>query len=93
MAKLAKKRRLVPYVLDGKQAILDYKNIYLRKSKIWHFSKGVSQVHGFGPKFVFFGQIGSEKGAVLDRKKAILDFKNFSLRKTKIWHFPKGVSP
>ena len=29
-------------VLEGKQAILDYKLVILKKSKIFHFSKGVN---------------------------------------------------
>ena len=36
-------------VLDRKLAFLDYKNMDLKKSQNWHFSKGVSP--WFWPKF------------------------------------------
>ena len=39
-------------VLDGKQAILAFKNNNLRKSKISHFLKEL--VHGFGQKFEIY---------------------------------------
>ena len=37
---------LFDYIVDRKQGFLDYKNDIRRKSKIWHFSKGLT--HGFG---------------------------------------------
>ena len=35
-------------ILEGKNAFLGYKNKKFKKSKNWHFSKGLT--HGFGPK-------------------------------------------
>ena len=39
-------------ILERKNAFLDYKNKKFRKSKNWHFSKGVNI--GFGPKVAIF---------------------------------------
>ena len=34
---------LFDYIVERKQGFLDYKNEIRRKSKIWHFFKGVSE--------------------------------------------------
>ena len=39
-------------ILEGKNAFLSYKNKKFKKSKNWHFSKGLT--HGFGPKMAIF---------------------------------------
>ena len=72
-------------VLDRKPAFADYKNIHLKKSKNWRFSKGVI-VHRFGQSFeisssFFLGQIGYEKvfRIALDRKPASVDYKNIKM--------------
>ena len=39
-------------ILERKKAFLRYKNKKFKKSKIWHFSKGLT--HGFGPKMAIF---------------------------------------
>ena len=77
-------------LLYRKLAILEYKNIHLEKSKILHFSKGVS------PCFlVKNGKIGQNSvfSGLVDRKLAILDYENIDFQKSKILHFLKGVSP
>ena len=40
------------YILERKKAFLTYKNKKLKKSKNWHFFKGIT--HGFGPKIAIF---------------------------------------
>ena len=49
-------------ILERKIAFLGYKNKHFKKSKHWHFSKGVN--HGSGPKmaifFVFLANIVQE---------------------------------
>ena len=39
-------------ILKRKNAFLGYKNKKFKKSKIWHFSKGLT--HGFGRKMAIF---------------------------------------
>ena len=64
-------------LLYRKLAILEHKNIHLEKSKILHFSKGVSPCflvkNGKLSSFFFFSKIGqnSEFCDLVDRKEAI----------------------
>ena len=87
-------------LVDKKLAIVDYKNVDLKKSKLFHFFKGVSP--WFLVKFwkfcsFFFlkktKKIGQKKlfCKLVDRKLPILDYINNELRKFKILHFFKGV--
>ena len=69
-------------ILEWKNAFLGYKNKTFKKSKHWHFPKGLT--HGFGPKnghfskFFFLGNIGHENVFynILERKNAFLGYKN-----------------
>ena len=86
-------------ILERKNAFLGYKNNKLKKSKNWHFSKGVSpwfwsKIGHFSTLF-FLGNIGLENVFydILERKNAFLGCKNKKLKKSKNWHFSKGVSP
>ena len=63
-------------ILQQKNAFLGDKNKKFKKSKIWHFSKGVN--HGFCPKmayfpFSFLGNMGQENVFcdILERKKCL----------------------
>ena len=77
---------------------MDYKKVDLKKSKLFHFSKGVSP--WFLVKFwkfcsFFFlkkKNIGQKKLFCkrVDRKLPILDYINKELRKLKTLHFLKG---
>ena len=71
-------------ILDRKNAFLDYKNINLKKSKNWDFSKGVSPrfFSNFFHVFVL-GKICQESvfHDILERKNAFLDYKNKKLKK------------
>ena len=64
-------------LLYRKLAILEYKNIHLEKSKILHFSKGVSTCflvkNGKFSSFFFFSKIGQNSVFcdLVDRKQAI----------------------
>ena len=86
-------------ILEGKNAFLGYKNKKFKKSKNWHFSKGVNpwfwSKNGHFPNFFFNGNIGQENVLydVVERKNAFLGYKNKKLRKSKSWDFSKGVSP
>ena len=86
-------------ILEGKNAFLAYKNKKFKKSKNWHFSKGVNPCfwskNGHFPNFFFKGNIGQENVLydILERKYAFLGYKIKKLRKSKSWEFPKGVSP
>ena len=85
-------------ILERKNAFPGYKNKKFKKSKNWHFSKGLT--HGFGPKMAifptfFFGIIGQENILydILERKNAFLVYKRKKVKKSKNWHFSKGVKP
>ena len=83
-------------LVDKKLAIMDYKNVDLKKSKLFHFSKGVSP--WFLVKFwkfcsFFFLKKKKKKGQkklfckLVDRKLPILDYINKELRKFKVLYF------
>ena len=85
-------------MLERKNAFLGYKNKKIKKSKNWHFSKGLT--HCFGPKmaifptFFFLGNIGQENilNDILERKNAFLGYKNKMFKKSKNGHISKGVN-
>ena len=86
-------------ILDGKNAFLGYKNKKFKKSKNWHFCKGVNP--GFWYKYGHFSNLfffrQYRPGKCLLRyfrtKNAFLGYKNKKLKKSKNWHFSKGVNP
>ena len=70
----------------------------MKKSKYWHFSKGVnpsffSKMAIFPP--FFYGNIGQENVFcdILEPKNAFLGYKNNKFKTSRNWHFSKGVSP
>ena len=85
-------------ILERKIAILGYKNIKFKKSKNWHFSKGVNPwfwaKNGHFSNF-FLGNIAQENVFydILQRKISFLGYKNKKFKKSKTWHFCKGVNP
>ena len=85
-------------ILERKNAFPGYNNKKLKKSKNWHFLKGLT--HGFGPKMAIFptfflGNIGQENVFydILERENAFLGYKNKKFKKSKNWHFSKRVNP
>ena len=85
--------------LQRKNAFLGYKNKQFKKSKNWHFSKGVSPWFlskiGHFSNIFFLGNIGQGNVFydILERKNAFLGYKNKRFKKSKNWHLSKGVSP
>ena len=85
-------------ILERKKAFLGYKNNKFKKSKNWHFSKGVKpwfwSKNGHFSKF-FLGNIGQENVFydILERKNAFQGYKNKKFKKSKNWNFSKGVNP
>ena len=85
-------------ILEGKIAFLGYKNKSFKKSKNWHFSKGVNpwfwSKNGHFSNFCFSGNIGQENVFydILERNNAFLGDKNKKFTQSKIWHFSKGVN-
>ena len=78
--------------LERKNAFLDYKNKKFKKSKNWHFSKGVNPwfCSKNGDFCIFFsGNIGQENVFydILERKHTILGYKNKKFQKSKNWNF------
>ena len=86
-------------ILEQKNAFLGYKKNKFKKSKNWHFSKGVNpwfwSKNGHFSNFFFLSNIGQENvfDDILESKNAFLGCKNNKFKKTKNWHFSKGVNP
>ena len=86
-------------ILKRKNAFLGYKNKRFKKSKNWHFSKGVNtwfwSKNRHYSKFFFLGNIDQENVFydILERKSAFLGYKNKRIKKSKNWYFSKGVNP
>ena len=84
---------------ERKNAFVRYKNKKFKKSKNWHFSKGVNpwfwSKNGHFSNFFFVGNIGKENVFydILKRKNAFLDYKKKKFKKSKNWHFSKRVNP
>ena len=86
-------------ILEQKNAFLSYKNKKFKKSKNWHYSKGVNpwfrSKNGHFSKCFFLGNKGHENVFfdILERKNAFVSYKNKKLKKSKNWHFSKAVNP
>ena len=86
-------------ILERKNAFLGYKNENFKKSKNWHFSKGVNpwfwSKNGYFSNFFNLWKIGQKNAFydILGRKNAFLGYKNKKSKKWKNWHFIKGVNP
>ena len=84
-------------ILERKNVFLRYKNKNFKKSKNWHFSKGVT--HGFVQNLPFFniffwGNIGKKNVFydIVAQKKEFLCYKKKSLKSRIIEIFPKGLT-
>ena len=79
-----------------KNAFLSYENKKFKKSKNWHFSKGVNPLfwskNGHFSNFFFSGNIGHENVFynILQRKYVFVSYNNKKFKKSKNWHFSKG---
>ena len=86
-------------ILEPKNVFLGYKNKKFKKSKNWHFSKGVNpwflSKNGRFSKFFFLGNIGHANvfDDILRGKNIFLGYKNKKFKKSKYRHFSKGVNP
>ena len=80
-------------ILERKNTFVGYKNMKFKKSKNWHFSKGVNpwfrSKNGHFSNFLFLGNIGQENVFydIQERKKALLSYKTKKFKKSKNWHF------
>ena len=85
-------------ILKGKNTFLAYKKKKFKKSKNWHFSKGINpwfwSKYGHFSNF-FLANIGQENVFydILQGKNAFLGYKNKKFQQSKNWHFSKGVNP
>ena len=84
--------------LEGENASPGYKNKKFRKSKNWHFSKGVNpwfwSKNGHFFQLFFKGNVGQENVFcdILERKNSFLHYKKKKFKKSKNCHFSKGVN-
>ena len=85
-------------IRERKNAFLGYKKKKFKKSKNWHFFKGINpwfcSNNGHFSNF-FLGKIGQENFFydILKRKNALLGHKKKKFKKWKNWQFSKGVNP
>ena len=85
-------------ILERKYAFLGYKNKKFKKSKKWHFSRGVKPwfwfKNGHFSTFFFLGNTGLENVFydIVERKNAFLGYKNNKFKSRKIDIFPKGLT-
>ena len=85
-------------ILERKNAFLSYKNKKFKKSKNWHFFKGVNlwfwSKNGHFSNFFFLGNIDQENVFydIVERKNAFLGYKNKKFKKSKNSHFSKGLT-
>ena len=85
-------------ILERENVFLSYKNKKFKKSKKWHFSKGVNprfcSKSGNFSHCVFLGNTGQENVCydILERKNVFLSYKNKFLTSRKIDIFPKGLT-
>ena len=93
------KENVFHYILEEKKAFLAYKKRKLKKSKNWHFFKGVNPwfwtKNGyFSRRFFFFGNIGQEKvfNDILEQKNPFQAIETRSSKSRKIDIFPKGLN-
>ena len=84
-------------ILEHKNAFLGYKSKKLKKSKKWHFSKGVNpwiwSKNGHFSNFFCLGNIGQENFLydILERKNAFLGYKNKKFKNSKkLTFFQRG---
>ena len=76
-------------ILEQKNAFLGYKDKKFKKSKNWHFSKGVNpwfwSKNGHFFNFFFLGNIGQENVLydILEWKNAFLGYKKRKFKKSK----------
>ena len=90
---------LLQYSKAKKKVFLGYKNKKFKKSKCWHFSKGVNpwfwSKNDHFSNFCFLGNIGQENVFydIVDQKNTFLGYKNKKSKKSKNWHFSKAVNP
>ena len=94
-----RKENVFYYILQRKNPFLGYKNKKFKKSKNWHFSKGVNpwfwSKNGHFFQLFFWGNIWKENVFynIQERKNSFLRYKNKKLKKSKSWHFSKEVDP
>ena len=87
------------HIVKQKYPFLGYKNMKFKKSKSWHFSKGVNP--WFWSKndpfsnffFLKYYSLGKCLLRYSRTKKRFLNHKNQKFKKSKNWHFSKGVNP
>ena len=84
-------------ILERKNAFLVYKNKKFKKSKNWHFSKGVNpwfwSKNDHFSNFFFLGNFGHKNVFydILERKNAVLVYKHKKFKKSKkLTFFQRG---
>ena len=85
-------------IVERKNVVLDYKNKKFKKSKNWHFFKGVNlwfwTENGHFYNFHFLRNTGQENVFydILERKNAFLAYKKKQLKKSKNSQFSRRVT-
>ena len=85
-------------ILEPKNSFLISKNTKFKKSKNWHFSRGVNpwfwSKNGHFSDIFLLGNTGQENVFydILEAKNTFLDYKKKKCKKSKNWHFSKGLT-
>ena len=85
-------------ILERKNVVLDYKNKKFKKSKNWHFFKGVNpwfwSKNGHFSNFHLLGNTGQENVFydILERKNAFLAYKKKKFKQSKSSQFSRRVT-
>ena len=85
-------------IIEPKNTFLGYKNKKFKKSKHWHFSKGVNpwfwSKNGHFSTMFFLGNKGQENifYDILKPINTFLGYKNTKFKKSKNWHFSEQVN-
>ena len=92
------KENILNDILERKSVFLGYKNKKFKKSKNWHFSKGVNpwfrSKNGYFSNFSFLVNIVQENVLydILEQKNAFLAYQNKKIKKSKFDIFKKGLT-
>ena len=98
LLRYSRTKKALDDILERKNTVQGYNNKKFKKSKNWHFSKGVT--HGCGSNMAIFesffsGNKGQENVFydIVERNYVFLSYKNKKSKNSKYSYFFKGVNP
>ena len=98
LGKIGQENEVFYDILEPKNTFLGYKNTKFKKSKNWHFSKGVNpwfwSKNRYCSKIFFLGIIGQKNMFydILEPTNTFQGYKNEKFKQSKNWHFSKRLT-